>query len=383
MSKNGLKILIAVLAVVSLSCGLIGRVTERFQQEYEKGSEIVATVEKMASDGEESESSSTEEDKSAEPEPTDTEDADDDESTAEDEETIPDVPEDALSQLDSYRMRFAWSLEKADGSTESLTMEQAATRQPKAQQFLIGAEGESIEYIQVEDSVWIRYGEEWMQSTSETTGDLAEEFGSGLTDESDWIDEVEDEDYDYIGREDVNGVRARHYRASYDENWLALLGDQGPDDIDEGTADVWVADENNLPAFVVKFEVEIKGTADNETVTGRLSQEVYDINANFTIEPPADAGTGGLPDDIPLYPDAEGLTTFGPMSTFTVGDDVETVNDFYVEALENAGWTEQEGSGMTTDVMVTSTWTKDGTTLTLNIVESDENDGTQVMITHE
>jgi hypothetical protein len=383
MSKHWLKIGIIALALVSVSCGLIGQFTERLQGEYEKGKEVVATVEEMAS-----ESSSSEEEKSTGAESTGEGDskeetmAEDTPSTSSAEEaSLPDLEEDALSQLETYRMRFSWTLEKADGSTESLTMEQAATRDPQAQQFLMGSGEESIEYIQIEDQVWIRYGEEWMQSSSDTTGDLADEFGSGLMDESDWIDEVEDEDYEYLGKEDVNGIQARHYRAEYDESWPTLLGEEGADDIDQGIADVWIADENDLPAFVVRFEVEIKGTADSENITGKLSQEIYDVNADFTIAPPEDAESGGLPDDLPLYPEAEGLTTFGSMTMFTVGDDIETVNEFYLDALESAGWSQVEGSAMSTDEMATTTWTKDGETLTLNVVKSEDEDGTQVIFT--
>ena len=382
MSKHWLKILIITLALVSVSCGLIGQVTERLQGELEKGSEVIATVEEMAAESPEEETS-PEGDTTPETESTSGEDQAEDDTTVEgtEEEAIPNVEEDALSELDTYRMRFEWSLEKADGSTESLTMEQSATRQPPAQHFRIGSAGESIEYIQIENQVWIRYGEEWMQSTSETTGDLTEEFGAGLMEGSDWIDDVEAEDYEYIGKETVNGIKTRHYRASYDENLLSLLGQEGPDDIDEGTADVWIANENNLPTFVVRLELEIKGTSDSENVTGRLTQEVYDVNTNIVIDPPEDAGSGGLPDDIPLYPDAEGLTTFGPMTTFTVEDDVETVNEFYADALKNAGWSEVTENALSTEEMATTTWQKDGETLTLNIVKSSGDDGTQVMFT--
>ena len=382
MSKHWLKILIITLALVSVSCGLIGQVTERLQGELEKGSEVIATVEEMAAESPQEETS-PEGDTTPDTESTSGEDQAEDDTTVEgtEEEAIPDVEEDALSELDTYRMRFEWSLEKADGSTESLTMEQSATRQPPAQHFRIGSAGESIEYIQIENQVWIRYGEEWMQSTSETTGDLTEEFGAGLMEGSDWIDDVEAEDYEYIGKETVNGIKTRHYRASYDENLLSLLGQEGPDDIDEGTADVWIANENNLPTFVVRLELEIKGTSDSENVTGRLTQEVYDVNTNIVIEPPEDAGSGGLPDDIPLYPDAEGLTTFGPMTTFTVEDDVETVNEFYADALKNAGWSEVTENALSTEEMATTTWQKDGETLTLNIVKSSGDDGTQVMFT--
>ena len=367
MPKHGLKIIIVALAVVSVSCGLIGQVTERLQGEYEKGAEVVATVEKMMP-----ESSDTQDEVVSE---TDSTEGD------EREEALPDVEEDALSQLDSYRMRFGWSLEKADGSTDALTMEQSATRQPEAQRFLIESGGDSIEYIQIENQVWIRYGEEWMQSTSDTTGDIADEFGSSLMTGSDWIDDVEDEDYEYVGKENVNGVQARHYRASYNQNWLSLLGEQGPDDISDGTAHVWIADENNLPSFVVRFEVEIKGTSDSEAITGKLTQEIYDINADIAIEPPTDAASGGLPEGVSLYPDAEGLTTFGVMTTFTVEDDVETVHGFYVDALENAGWSQVEGSAMSIEGMASTTWTKDGETLTLNVVESEGDGETQVMFT--
>jgi hypothetical protein len=377
MPKHGLKIIIVALAVVSVSCGLIGQVTERLQGEYEKGAEVVATVEKMMPESSDSESSDSESSDTQDEVVSETDSTEGDER----EEALPDVEEDALSQLDSYRMRFGWSLEKADGSTDALTMEQSATRQPEAQRFLIESGGDSIEYIQIENQVWIRYGEEWMQSTSDTTGDIADEFGSGLMTGSDWIDDVEDEDYEYVGKENVNGVQARHYRASYNQNWLSLLGEQGPDDISDGTAHVWIADENNLPSFVVRFEVEIKGTSDSEAITGKLTQEIYDINADIAIEPPTDAASGGLPEGVSLYPDAEGLTTFGVMTTFTVEDDVETVHGFYVDALENAGWSQVEGSAMSIEGMASTTWTKDGETLTLNVVESEGDEETQVMFT--
>ena len=48
MSKRWWVIAVAALALLSLGCGLIGQLTGRLQEEYEKGSEAVATVQSMA-----------------------------------------------------------------------------------------------------------------------------------------------------------------------------------------------------------------------------------------------------------------------------------------------------------------------------------------------
>ena len=377
MSKRWWVIAVAALALLSLGCGLIGQLTGRLQEEYEKGSEAVATVQSMATQVTETgeEEGTTSGESTAEDEAS--------ESPGGGEADLPDLAEDALSELNSYRARFSWTLEKADGSTETFVMEQGATREPPAQYYSMESDGEGMEYIQVENTLWMRYGEEWMQSSSDEAGDLTEDFGSVLMNGSDLYGEIEDEDYKLIGTETVNGIKTQHYEVTYNQSWLSLLDTENLDKVEKGTADVWIADQSGLPAFLVRFEVELNGTVDGEDVTGTITQEVYDVNSGFTIEPPADAEVGGLPDDIPVYPEAEEFMTFGSMTTFMVTDDVSTVNEFYQSALEDAGWTQDEGSAMNMEGMATSTWTKGEETLTLNVVSNEDEGGTQVVISIE
>ncbi len=288
----------------------------------------------------------------------------------------PSVDTGALSELDSYRARLHWEVAKADGTTEDFTLEQAATRDPQAEHFLMEAADGSMEYIEIGNQTWMRFGDQWMQSSSDEAD--PEEFGDAISSGEDWISDVDEGEYEFVGREEVNGIQARHYTLEYEQGWLGLLGDAADvDDLERGVADVWIADEPDLPEFVVRFVIEAEYEGDDEQGTVTMSQDVYDVNEPFTIEPPEDAAAGGLPEGVPLYPDATDLTSFGTMTTFTVDDDVTTVAGFYNEALTGAGWSETDES-IATEEMVTSQWEKGDQTLTLSVVGED--DGTTVLI---
>jgi len=278
-----------------------------------------------------------------------------------------------LAQLDSYRAAISYELTNDDGSMQTLSFEQAEVRDPPAQHLRIAsAEGE-IEYIQIGDQLWIRFGEEWIQSTADDA-DLGEDFGGMLSDPTDWLGDIEDGDYEYLGRETVNGVRARHYRAEYDAGWLALLDQSDVDvdaDIDSGVADVWIADESDLPQFVVRYVIDLEGQIDGDDGAAILTQDVTDVNEDIVIQPPEGVESGGLPEGIPVYPEATSLTSFGGMTTFETTDDLEAVDSYYVDALEAEGWEEGEG-GFATENMVSSAWSKDDVGLSLTISSDDD-----------
>ncbi|MGC9521949.1 MAG: hypothetical protein ACP5HG_08730 [Anaerolineae bacterium] len=293
-----------------------------------------------------------------------------------DDDEAPSVDSDALSELDSYRARLSWEVTKADGTTEAFAIEQAATRDPQAEHFLMEAADGSMEYIQIGNQTWMRFDDQWMQSTSDEAE--PDEFGDAISSGEEWVSDADEGDYEFLGREEVNGVQTRHYRIEREQNLLGLLGDAADvDRVERSVADVWIADEADLPEFVVRFVVEAEYEGDEEEGTITLTQNVYDVNEPFTIEPPADAATGGLPEGVPLYPDATELTSFGTMTTFSSADDVTTVADFYEEALTGAGWSLTEES-ISTEEMVMNQWQKDGKTLTLNV--GAEDDGTTVLI---
>ncbi|MBN1248255.1 MAG: hypothetical protein JXC32_11395 [Anaerolineae bacterium] len=275
-----------------------------------------------------------------------------------------------LEALDSYRATLSYELTKADGTVETFYIEQAATRSPRAQRFMMSSADGDIEYIQIEDQMYIRFGDEWIQGSSDDMDES--DFGSFLTTSDDWIAEIDDEDYEYIGKETVNGLATRHYRVNYSAGWLDLLDEADADgDIDNGTADVWIADEAGLPEFIVRYRVQLEGTLEGDQGTATLSQDVTDVNQPITIEAPEGVAMGGLPEGVPVYPGATDLTSFGTMTTFTAPEDLETVATFYEDAFTSAGWEKGEG-GMEIEGMSSSTWTKDGEQLTLTITEDDD-----------
>jgi hypothetical protein len=279
---------------------------------------------------------------------------------------------DGLDQLDSYRATISYELKKDDGTVESFSFEQAATREPAAQHLTMSSADGDIEYIQIEDQMWIRFGDEWIQGSSDAADMDDDGFGSMLASSDDWISDVDEDDYEYLGKETVNGISTKHYRVEYSEGWMGMLDQTDADgDIDSGVADVWIANEPDLPEFIVRYRVELEGTLDGEEGTVTLAQDVTEVNEDVTIEAPAGVAMGGLPEGIPVYPDANDLTSFGGMTTFTASADFETVNDFYLDALTNAGW-EKSGDGFEIDNTVNSTWTKDSESLNLTITGDDD-----------
>jgi len=355
--KKWLSLLIGVLLLSTLACSLTSRGSEPDDNE---GPVAVAT------------------ESAVQDEPISTEEVVDDEPEGDD--GVLAVDADAFSQLSTYRARIAWTIEKADGTGESFQMEQSATRDPAAQQFRMTSDGETIEFIQLGDQMYMRFGEEWMSTSSEDSS--MSEFDDMLTSSDDWIADIDESDYTYLGKETVNDIACRHYQAEYREGWMGSFfsSTEGEENVEDGTVDVWIADESDLPAFVVRSVVEANGTFDGEAGTVTLSQDIYDVNAPFTIEAPEGVEAGGMPDGVEVYPGATDLTTWGTMTMFTSADSVATVNAFYEAALEGADWSQEEGA-MVTDEVVSSSWSKDGESLSLMITSGD--DGTSVIITME
>ncbi len=284
-----------------------------------------------------------------------------------------------LEGLDSYRSMMTYRTETEDGTVKdegSIYIEE--TREPQAYHMVItdkGEDGGTMEIIIVGQDQWINLDGEWMYS--QASPDEMDDFGMGMIFTPDEIfSGAANGDYDYVGKEKINGIRTKHYRFDLDPAQAADFGDVT--DMTEGQADVWVADEPNLPHFPVKLVIVTKGEIeDGVQGTATIEMEITDVNAPITIEPPADAAAG-LPGDLPEYPNATDVAILGDMYSFQTGDDVATVQSFYEEALNNAGWTKSETTEM--EGMVMQTWTKDNESIMLMISAADEG-GSSVIIT--
>ena len=356
-------VLIAVLFVLSLGCSLFsGKPTE------EPSTAAPTTV--VEKEQEDASTVSEDEPSDSEKEPA----AGEDEPTTDEDVPLTFDP-DALEGLNSYRMDMTWSFTSEDGSVEEFTIQEEATRNPAAQRYAMQSGGESIEFIRIEQTQWMRFGEEWMQTTAGEDEAMGA-FGEFFVQPEEMFADIDSDAYRYMGKETVNDVNTRHYQLK-DTAWDMAMAFNAAE-IEEGTIDVWIANENDLPKFAVRYEMALTGTFEEEG-TGKLTLtwNIYDVNEDITIEPPADVAS--LPEGIEPCPDASDVMVMGAMSMFTCPGTVAETATFYTEMLENYGWA--AGDVTTMETMMMGTWTKDGESLSLTITADEDSGGSSVMIT--
>jgi hypothetical protein len=178
-----------------------------------------------------------------------------------------------------------------------------------------------------------------------------------------------------VGNETINGVPTVHYKI--DATGLETLG------YFNGNGDVWVAEPGN---YVVKYTFQATGSdkffgSSNSEGTIKWDYEVSDVNQPIIIQAPENCG--GAAEDIPMMSDAQDQAAFGGMSTYSTPSKFADVVAFYEKELKAKGWTETEGSGMSTEGMSTKSYTKDGRTIQVVITADTSSDKTTVMITEE
>jgi len=292
-----------------------------------------------------------------------------------DEEVPLTFDENALEGLNSYRMDMTWSFTSEDGTVEEFSVQEEATRNPTAQRYAMESGGESIEFIQIEQTQWMRFGDEWMQTTAGEDEAMGA-FGEFFVQPEEMFEDVDTDAYKFIGKETINGMNTRHYQLK-ESAWDMAFWFEA-DEIDEGTIEVWMADENDMPNFAVRYEVAMTGTFEEEG-KGKLTLfwNIYDVNAPITIEAPADVG--GLPAGLELCPDATDVMVMGAMSMFTCPGTVAETVAFYTEMLENDGW--EAGDVTSMEEMLMGTWTRDDESLSLTITADEESGGSSVMVT--
>lgn len=282
----------------------------------------------------------------------------------------------ALENLTSYRARFVWRQTIEGRPTETLTMEEEATREPAARRMVLTAEGGEnpgvMELVQIGDTSWLCSPDGGCIQTQQSGEESL--FGEGMVNPEDLVSPSSD--YRYVGRDTVNGIRSRHYTLNLPPEMLAGLT---TGTVTATKADVWVADEAGMPAYTTRFIISWEGTTeDGEKVQGDWTYEVYDVNKPFTIEPPE--GATGAPADIPVYPGATDQAIIGPLIMFSSADPVADVAEFYRTQMADQGWTAGEESTMGN--MVTQEWTKGDRKASLMISPKDEG-GCSVMISVE
>lgn len=349
---------ITLLVLSSLACGLFGRAGEII----DVGRDAATAVAEVGAEiGEEAVATLMP-------------DTTDEEVPEEEDLEQPEIDEDALDRLQSYRMRMTTMWTPEEGEAEHFIMERAQTREPHAQR-TVWREGDDeaiSELVQIGDQTWICSAGQCTQmhgDPDDVTDDFQDPgmFGFGFM-----TDDVYDE---LLGREEVNGIQTRRYELSLSPLQAAFLAEG---DVSNLAGEAWIADEADLPAFTVRFEMS--WIEERQELTGEASivYEIYDINAPLTIEPPAGAEATGLPEDVPLYPGAEQQLSAQGMVALRTPDSPSEVGDFYRDEMEAQGWTLDADDEI--GDMVQQRWTKGPTTLTILVSTQDGGSGIMLSI---
>ncbi len=261
----------------------------------------------------------------------------------------------AMDELDSYHVTIVFQMESEDDEEDEVTVDMLVTRDADAYQIFTDL-FVPTDYIIIGDDVWFTVDDEWneMAARAEDTLQVFEYF---FLDQMDWFDNLEDADYEYLGEETVNGFNSRHYHITYTSTPYLVWAEE----IHAANADIWIADEPELPDLAVRFILRVEDAVLSEGEAGKitLTQNIYDVNnPDIVIEPPEDVVRFELPEGVPEYPNITDSNVIGNMLSMMTEDDVETVHAFYEERLEEAGWERIRSS--TADDALSEIWEKDG-----------------------
>jgi hypothetical protein len=281
-----------------------------------------------------------------------------------------------LGTLDSYVTTFEMSFEGTDANgqpqSSSFTSVEEFSRNPLAKRTTItgfggGAAGDDsgIQTIEVDGMVYSIFGDICASSTADEAPDQGMMFTP-----SDIIGGVSSAQV--VGVENVNGVSAQH--VIVDASPLLTAGAYA-----NASAEAWIADFG-----VVRYIFSATGTdqffglgADSEgTVTWEYN--VTNVNQPIVITAPEDCG--GVPEDIPLMPDATEISSFGELTTYTSASPMADVVAFYEAQMPANGWASSGPPGFATDQFTTLSFAKDDRSVTITITFDASSSTTSVLI---
>lgn len=194
------------------------------------------------------------------------------------------------------------------------------------------SDGKSFEWemIQIGDSSYMRYGDEWMVATGGQEPPGNESLA--WVDPNAWKD---DPACAYKGQETLNGMQTKRWHCDKEVFTRVGMVPFTGGELEDGRIDSWVSTEFEV---AVKTEIEWKGTnEDDKPVTFLMTSETFDINKPFTIEAPV-GELPGLPDDVPMMEGASEVFAVAQVVSYKVSGTVEDVVDFYSAAMPDNGW---------------------------------------------
>ena len=291
-----------------------------------------------------------------------------------------------LPGISSYRMRMEFTaagaaFEEQQQVPGAIQMTGEFVKEPPAQRLVIRS-GEEVfaEMVKIGERSWTSFAGMWMETTGEEAPDFTEEFLFFDVNELGRLDEFEK-----VGKEEVNGIMTIHYRfnketlrralgaAAEIEEWEMLTTAEG---------DMYVSPDG----FIVKWNMRFEGAGlntDKPEASGSVTTtyQIYDLNAPIEIKPPEQAGAG-LGIDLPVPEGAKPTLVMERMVTYEIAEaTVEDLVEFYKTKLPALGFTLNEDDTLVSEDFANLTFTGEGIKLSISIFAGDE--GFQIMITTE
>lgn len=199
--------------------------------------------------------------------------------------SAPSIDANALEQLRSYRSQIVWRVRAGDVSLQEMQMEIAQTANPPARHISLSGNQGDFQMVQIEDNLWINAGGQW-QSIPASVADSM--IGGQLVFTPENLNDLTAGDLDnvtFLGREEINDIQTNRYQITLDPAQLAQT--TGGGNVSDVNAEIWVADQADLPAFAMRMTVSYQGSYEGQAdTTFDLHWEVSDVNADFTIEQP-------------------------------------------------------------------------------------------------
>jgi len=174
-----------------------------------------------------------------------------------------------------------------------------------------------------------------------------------------------------VGVETVNGVSAQHIIV--DVSSLATFGAYT-----DAKAEAWLADFGVVRyIFTATGSDQFFGLGTGAEGTITWEYNVTNVNQPLDITAPEDCG--GVPDDIPLMPDAEDVSAFGELTSYTSPSALADVVAFYEAQMASNGWTAGP-PGFTSEEFTTLSFSKDDRSVTITITYDTSTDTSTVLI---
>ncbi len=283
----------------------------------------------------------------------------------------------------SYKMRIYSVWQPDNGEAEATDVLIEHTTDPQAEHMSITSPDGDMEIVQIGNDSWMCFGGDCIYSQGE------DQSAGLLEDEESPADFFTNPDVqlEEAGRETINGFKTTHYNV--------ILPPEAIQGIAEGEmsnlqSEVWVTDAGKYPPFVIRWTATWDEVRDGVNGSGSLEYEVLEVDTDLAISPPEGAESGGESGSggqetggaagMPSYPNAQVVASMSGYSMMSTADDPQTVSDYYVSTLPDQGWTLQSNDAL--GDMHIQTWAKEGKTLSITVMPSDDGT-TSIMMTLE